>query len=261
MEYSTIKVDKDQAVGVTTVTISRPQRYNSFNKAMTIEFRNLWGELRDDDTVRAIVLRAADAPAFCTGVDVNEGWPQGTQHPFDEDDPGDWLGPKQHRLWKPVIVAVHGLCCGGAFYWLNEADIIICSEDAQFFDPHVTFGLVAAVEPVGMLGRVAYGDIMRMTLLGNDERICAHTALRIGIVTEVTESRVTLWARAHELAKLIAEKPAAAVQGSVRALWESQDLPRTQAVRHALSYTQVGNPVSLREVERKSVPKAKYRIR
>jgi enoyl-CoA hydratase/carnithine racemase len=261
MNYTTLELHKDQATGVATIMINRPEKYNSFSKAMTVEFRHVWGALRDDHDVRAIVLRAADCPAFCTGVDVNEGWPQGTQHPFDEDDPGDWLGPKQHRLWKPVICAVHGLCCGGAFYWLNEADIIICSSDAQFFDPHVTFGLVAAVEPVGLLGRIPYGDIMRMTLMGNDERISAQTALRIGLVTEVLDDREMLWARAQELAKLVAAKPAAAVQGSVRALWESQDLPKTQAVRHALSYTQVGNPVSLREVERASVPKAKYRTR
>jgi len=38
-----------------------------------------------------------------------------------------------------VIAAVHGLLCG-AFYWINECDIVICAERCQFFDPHVTFG-------------------------------------------------------------------------------------------------------------------------
>src|SRR3546814_7578015 len=50
------------------------------------------------------------------------------------------------NCWKPVIAAVHGMAAGGAFYWLNESDIIICSEDATFFDPHVTYGMTSALE-------------------------------------------------------------------------------------------------------------------
>ena len=46
------------------------------------------------------------------------------------------LGPKQHRVWKPVITAVHGMAAGGAMYFINESDIVICSDDATFFDPH-----------------------------------------------------------------------------------------------------------------------------
>ena len=85
-----------------------------------------------------------------------------------------------NKCWKPVIAAVHGLCGGGAFYWLNESDIIICAADAQFFEPHVTYGLTAACEPIGLNYRLMLGDVLRMALLGNDERICAETALRIG---------------------------------------------------------------------------------
>src|SRR3546814_14110778 len=66
------------------------------------------------------------------------------------EDPGNTLGPKSVNCWKPVIAAVHGMAAGGAFYWLNESDIIICSEDATFFDPHVTYGMTSALEPIGM---------------------------------------------------------------------------------------------------------------
>jgi enoyl-CoA hydratase/carnithine racemase len=75
-----------------------------------------------------VLLRAAEGKAFCTGVDVRDGWraPGAEPAPFDYDDPGDWLGPKSNRVWKPLVVAVHGMAAGGAFYWLNEADIVIC---------------------------------------------------------------------------------------------------------------------------------------
>jgi enoyl-CoA hydratase/carnithine racemase len=184
-------------------------------------------------------------------------WPQPQQQPFDHEDPGEYLGPKSNKLWKPVIAAVHGLAAGGAFYFFNECDIIICSEEAQFFDPHVTFGMVSAVEPIGALQAMPYQEVMRMALMGNDERISAQTALRISLVTEVVP-REELWPRAAALAASIAAKPAVAVQGTVKAIWEAADMPRTAAVRGAFKFTQIGNPIGLAEAERTGVPKGKW---
>jgi enoyl-CoA hydratase/carnithine racemase len=171
---------------------------------------------------------------------------------FAQVDPGEYLGPKQNRLWKPVITAVHGMCAGGAFYWLNESDIIICSQDAEFFDPHVTYGMVAALEPIGLSRRVPLQEVLRMVLLGNDERISAETALRISLVTEVTPLD-KLWSRAHELAVKVAAKPSAATQGSLRAIWESLDVGRNAALQMALKYCQVGNAVGTKQVSRDAI--------
>lgn len=247
--------------GVATITLNRPERMNSFNRPMGVEFKDVWKRVKWDDHVRAVVLRASGDRAFSTGADVKEGgWADATVGPFDADDPGESLGPKQNLVWKPMICAVQGMAAAGAFYWLNEADIVICSAAAQFFDPHVTFGLVAAVEPIGLLGRIPVGEIMRMALLGNDERIGAETALRIGLVSEITTPEA-LWARARELAATIAAKPAAAVQGTVKAIWEAADLPRSAAVRRALSYTQIGNPVARGEIDRWAMPKSRWVLR
>jgi enoyl-CoA hydratase/carnithine racemase len=103
-------------------------------------------------------------------------------------------------------------------------------------------------------------EVVRMSLMGNDERISAETALRISLVTEIAE-RDALWTRAHEIAAIIAAKPAAAIQGSVRAIWEAQDLPRSAAVSNALKYCQLGNPIGRAEVDRWSVPKARWKLR
>jgi enoyl-CoA hydratase/carnithine racemase len=163
-------------------------------------------------------------------------------------DPGEWLGPKQNKCWKPVVAAVHGLCAGGAFYWINECDIVICSEDAQFFDPHVTYGKVAAIEPIGLRWRMPLGDVLRMALLGNDERICAATALRAGLVSEVLPLE-RLWPRAHELAARIAAKPPVAIQGTVRAIWESLEMSRLVGLQNGVKYTQLGNPLASAQVD------------
>ncbi|NMJ44443.1 enoyl-CoA hydratase/isomerase family protein [Roseomonas sp. JC162] len=261
MSYETILYDVGND-GVATITLNRPDRLNAFNRMMGAEFRDVWATVKADHGVRAVVLRASDCPAFCTGVDVKEGgWTRPEDGPWDATDPGEVLGPKSNHVWKPVILATHGMVAGGAFYWLNEADIILCSEDAQFFDPHVTFGMVAACEPIGALARMPLGEVIRMTLLGNDERMSAQTALRISLVTEVTPTREELWKRAHEIASAIAAKPAAAIQGSVRAIWEALDMPRHAAMTNALKYTQLGNPIGRAEVDRWSAPKATWRLR
>lgn len=143
---------------------------------------------------------------------------------------------------------------GGAFYWLNEADILICSQDATFFDPHVSYGLTAALEPIGLARRVPLGEALRIALLGLDERVSAARALQIGLVSEVLP-REGLWDRADDIARIIAAKPPAAIQGTVRAIWESLDSTRTQALRTGLSYTQLGNPIGQAEIDRAAVPR------
>ncbi|MFJ8816327.1 enoyl-CoA hydratase/isomerase family protein [Amycolatopsis thermoflava] len=226
---------------IATITLNRPDKLNAFNEKMTTEIAGIWQRVRDDDEIRVAVLRAAGERAFCTGIDVTEGpWWSG-QNLWNQEDPGVLLGPKQHRVWKPVIAAVHGMAAGGAMYFLNESDIVICSEDATFFDPHANSGMVSALEPVGMLRRgVPLGDVVRWALLGNEERITAATALRLGLVTEVLP-RDELWPAAHALAEEIASRRPEAVQGTIRAIWESLDEPPAVSQRHGLAYTQLGN--------------------
>lgn len=254
MPYETILFDV--ADHVATITLNRPQAANCFNREMMEEFADAWERIAWDDGVHVTVLRASPGPSFCTGLDVRPA--PGQRKAVDLSniwhcaDPGEMLGPKSRNCWKPMIVAVHGMAAGGAFYWLNEADIIIASEDATFFDPHVTYGMTSAVEPIGMTYRMPLQDVLRMVLLGNDERMTAGYAKSIGLVSEVVPLD-GLWARAHELALQIAAKPPAAIQGSVKAIWQSLDLPRSVALAQGLKYPQIGNPVGQPQVNREAV--------
>ena len=257
MEYETITWGVADHVG--TVTLNRPEKHNAFNQRMCDEFRDLWRRAQADDDVHVVVLRAAGDRAFCTGVDVVEGV-DFSDNPYDAVDPGAALSPKANRCWKPVVAAVHGMAAGGAFYWLNEADIIICSEDATFFDPHVTYGMISALEPIGLARRINLGDVLRWTLLGLDERMSAERALQVGLVTEITP-RDRLWDRAAELAATIAAKPPLATQGTVKAIWESLDLPRTVALERGLAYPMLGNDRATAEVDRGSARPEQWRLR
>jgi enoyl-CoA hydratase/carnithine racemase len=243
--YNTI-VYETSTDHVATITLNRPDVLNAFDREMCEEVRDVWATIKADTEVHAVVLRAAGDRAFSVGLDVKKSFGQ-PDDVWNHVDPGELLSPKWQKMWKPVVCAVQGMCTAGAFYFLNESDVVICSDDATFFDSHVTAGMVSALEPVGLMRRIGLGETLRMALAGNDERVSAATALRIGLVTEVVD-RGALWSRAHELAAMIATKPTSATEGTVRAIWESLDRPYRAAMEQGLIYTRLGNPIGMAQV-------------
>jgi enoyl-CoA hydratase/carnithine racemase len=235
--------------GVAWVTMNRPQVDNAFDTAMQHELRDTWRALRRNDDVRAVVLTGSGDRAFCSGIDRQDaiasrlsgedtseiGHASGSPYMFD--DVGDLICPKRNDLWKPVIAAVNGLACGGAFYILGEVDIIIASDNATFFDPHVTYGMVSGFESIHVRQRMPLGETLRLVLLGSHERMSAQRAHEIGYVSEVVP-RQDLHERAEWVAERIAEAPELAIQGTVRSVWAAQEMSREQAL--ALAYTYVG---------------------
>jgi len=243
--FSTIRYET-AADHVATITLDRPEALNAFDRGMCEEVRAAWRLVKDDAAVHAVVLRAEGDRAFCTGLDTKKPYGQ-PDDVWNHEDPGELLSPKWQKVWKPVVCAVQGMCTAGAFYFLNESDVVICSTDATFFDSHVTSGMVSALEPVGLMRRIGLAQTLRIALMGNDERVTAETALRIGLVTEVVD-RPALWDRAHAIAAAIAAWPSAATQGTVRAIWESLDRPYRAAMEQGLLYTRLGNPLGMAQV-------------
>ncbi|MCD4533033.1 enoyl-CoA hydratase/isomerase family protein [Nocardioides sp. cx-169] len=255
--YRTVLFDVSDHVA--TVTLNRPDRMNAFDQTMVDEFRELWHRVRQDDDIHVVVLRAAGDRAFCTGVDVGKGLDK-AENVWSREDPGRGLGPKQNKVWKPVVAAVHGLVAGGAFYWLNESDIIISADDAMFFDPHVSYGMTSALEPIGLARRIPLGEALRWALIGLDERMSAERAREIGLVSELVPYP-GLWDRADKLARIIAAKPPVAIQGTVKAIWETLDLDRETAQAVGFDYTVIGNPIGMSQVSRETFVKPEWRLR
>ena len=185
--YEHLLVEHDD--GVTWVSLNRPEVRNAVNEKMQKELRDVWTKARYDNDVRCLVL-TGEGKAFCTGADraeavneensknIEQGIYPGYPTPWVYDDPGRDIGPKSCDLWKPVIAAVHGMACAAAFYMLGETDFIIASEDATFFDPHVTYGMTAAYEPTHMLTKMPFPELVRLYLMGNYERMSAQRAAR-----------------------------------------------------------------------------------
>ncbi|MFJ8793091.1 enoyl-CoA hydratase/isomerase family protein [Streptomyces sp. NPDC102462] len=242
-----VRVSADPDTGVAVVTLDRPARLNAIDLSMAGELAAAWRALRYDDTVRAIVLTGAGERAFCTGIDRDAVVPQPSS-PYMQDDPLLGIGPKTNDLWKPVVAAVRGMACGGAFYLLGEVDFVVADPTAVFFDPHTTYGMVSAYESVLMAQRMPFGEVARMMLMGSAERISARRAHQIGLVSELTEPGGAL-AAARACAAVIARYPAEAVQGTVRALWAAREGALAQGFAQAPHLVSLGNLPAHRQAQ------------
>ncbi|GHC60908.1 enoyl-CoA hydratase/isomerase family protein [Streptomyces flavofungini] len=246
-EPTGLRVDRDEKTGVAVVTLDRPARHNALSPETAAELARQWREFRGDDAIRAIVLTGAGERAFCTGVDRTAEVPQPSS-PYSIEDPLLTVGPKANDLWKPVLAAVNGMACGGAFYLIGECEFVVAAEHATFFDPHTTYGMVSAYEAIAMAQRMPFGEVARMSLMGTAERVSARRAYEIGLVSEVVPGPEVV-AAAVRAAATIAAFPTAAVQGTVRAVWSAKEAARSQAMAHAPHLIALGNADPARQAE------------
>jgi enoyl-CoA hydratase len=212
---------------------NRPDQLNAMSAAMRDEFALAWRELDDDPAVRVIVHTGAGR-AFQTGVDVAEiatdG--QGMQRYRESVEEFDLHFTAWHqRVAKPVITAVNGICAGGGFHWVADADIVICASDAQFFDPHVSIGQVVAVEAIGLARKIPFEAVMRMALVGRHERMSAQRAYELGMVSQIVDPPERLRDEAQALAEKIARNSPAAMAATKRALWAALEHGLSDACR------------------------------
>jgi enoyl-CoA hydratase/carnithine racemase len=273
-EFETITYEEDD--GVAWVTLNRPEVLNAFNHKMEEELQFTWRAIRSNDDVRVVVLTGAGDRAFCTGIDRDEsinpevqgaaaaaGKRVGFPTPWTYDDPGANICPKGNQLWKPIIAAVNGMACAGAFYLLGEVEFIIAADHATFFDPHVSTGMVAGYETVHLVQKVPLGEALRIALLGVHERLTAARAHQIGLVSEVVPAP-ELMERALWVASKIAQSPPLAVQGTLRAAWLAHEVTRRDALAQisalTLLGTEQGNLASGQESFR-DAPREKPRLR
>ena len=231
MSYQHLIVERHGPVG--WLINNRPDQLNAMNAAMRDEFADAWLELDRDPRVRVIV-HTGEGRAFQTGVDVSEvaGDGVGMERYRESMENFDVHFTSWHqRVWKPVITAVNGICAGGGFHWVADADIVIAASDAQFFDPHVSIGQVVAIEAIGLMRKMPAEAVMRMAFVGRYERMDAARAYELGMISEVVDPPERLREAAQELAETIARNSPAAMAATKRALWGALEMGLTDACR------------------------------
>lgn len=134
-----------------------------------------------------------------------------------------------------MLAAINGLCCGAGLDWVTTCDIVIASDRATFFDPHVSIGLVAGREVVRLARVLPRSVALRMAMMGKHERMDAQRAYELGMISEVV-AHDGLLARAHEIADTVNSNAPLAVRGTRLAILKGLDLPLHEAEMLAESF-------------------------
>ncbi len=230
-ELETLRLERVGPVG--WLFNNRPEQLNAMNALMRDEFELAWRALDADPEVRVIV-HTGEGRAFQTGVDVAELATDGVGMERYRQSVEDWdlhFTAWHNHVWKPVITAVNGICAGGAFHWIADADIVIAASNATFFDPHVSVGQVVSIEAIGLMKRMPVEAVMRMAFVGRHERMPAARAYELGMISQIVDPPELLRAEAQSLAEKIAQNSPAAMAATKRALWGALELGLTDACR------------------------------
>jgi enoyl-CoA hydratase len=229
-DFQTLRIERRGPVG--WLFFNRPDSLNAMNATMREELGIAWLELDRDPEVRVIV-HTGEGRAFQTGVDMaqlsSDGL--GMERYRESMEAYDLHFTAWHQqVSKPVIAAVNGICAGGGFHWVADADIVIASTSAQFVEPHVSSGQVVAMESIGLLRKMPFEAVMRMALVGRFERMSAERAYELGMVSQLVEPE-RLRDAAQGLAETIARNSPAAMAATKRALWGALETGLTEACR------------------------------
>jgi enoyl-CoA hydratase/carnithine racemase len=227
MESPSPTVRLEQRGHVLKLVLNRPERLNALDHDMGLALQTIFLGAQADPQIRAVVV-TGEGRAFCSGADVSglQASAQGSTDPTQVQVPK--FTNRQVGIWKPTICAVNGICAGAGLHFIADSDIVIASETASFVDTHVNVGQVTALEPIGLLQRMPLGAVMRMVILGKAERLSAVDALKFNMVSEVTPPDA-LVERAMALGAIASTVSPASVQASLKAIWESFDLPISKA--------------------------------
>lgn len=214
--------------GTAWITLNRPAVLNAYNIRMRDELYEVLTAVRDDPTVRVLVLRGAGR-AFCAGADLTEF---GTA-------PSPTIGRRvrfARDVWAvldglavPSVAALHGFVFGSGLEMALFCDLRLAAEGTVFGMPEVRLGMVPAAGGTQTVPRAArLGGALDVLLTGR--RFDAAEAARLGLVTRVVPAERLAAETAALAAELAALEPRA-VRAIRRAVREGADLPLAAGLR------------------------------
>jgi len=246
---------------VARIVLNRPSTRNSQDTHFLYELNDAFDLAAQDDNIKVIIL-AANGPHFSSGHDLRER--NGAEALRNHKTVGTWCGwscagaeaqmsrekelyiglsERWRNLPKPTIAAVQGRCIMGGLMLIWPCDIIIASEDAQFVDHAVSFG-VGGVEyfahPWEMGARKA------KEFLFTGEWMTAAEAYRLGMVNHVVPLE-HLQEAALTMAKKIATKPLFALKLAKESVNAMEDVQgRTNAMQTSFALHQLAHTHNLK---------------
>ena len=220
---------------IAVLTLNRPASRNSLSEAMIGELHAALDDIRDDESVRAVVI-AANGPAFSAGHDMKEL----TARRGDPDRGRAYFAQMMNacsammqaivHLPKPVVAAVQAIATAAGCQLVASCDLAIASEAASFATPGVDIGLFCSTPMVALSRNVPRKQAMEMLLTG--EPIAAVTARDIGLINRVVAAGTERDA-AIALAQKVALKSAYTVKLGKAAFYRQAEMSLSDAYRYA----------------------------
>lgn len=211
-----------------TLTIQRPEVMNCLSFPTLKRFRLLLEELREDLSVRCVLIRGAGERAFCAGADLKErkSMPVERVPIFVRNIRA--LMDDVERLPQPTIAVVNGFAFGGGMELLLACDLRVASEGSKFGLTETSLAIIPGAGGTQRLPRLV-GKAVAKDLILTGRRFDGAEALQLGVVNRVAKAE-DLDACAREVALAIASNGPVAVRAAKRAIDEGSELPQEQGL-------------------------------
>jgi len=220
MNYDSIQFKAEG--GVAVLTLNRPDRLNSFTRAMHLEVRDALARVQADQSVRVLVLTGAGR-GFCAGQDLAD-------RAVDPGAPGVDLGASVEEFYAPlvltlknlpmpVICAVNGVAAGAGANLALACDIVLAAKSASFIEAFSKLGLIPDTGGTWHLPRlIGHARAMGLAMLG--EKLSAEKAEDWGLIWRCVPDDV-LMDEALAMAKHFAAAPTKGLAFTKRAFQAS----------------------------------------
>jgi len=220
MTFENILSSKNNSIAY--VTVNRPKVLNALNMATMEELRAAFHEIKDDASMRVVILTGAGDKAFIAGADIAELSKQDAITAKEYTHRGQSVLNLIENLGKPVIACINGFALGGGCEIALACTMRLASETAKLGQPEVKLGIIPGYGGSQRLPRlVGKGIAMQILLAG--EMITAQEAHRIGLVNEVT-APADLIPRAEAIAQKIIANAPLAVQYTMEAVNKGMEM-------------------------------------
>src|ERR1051326_5989989 len=214
MNFDNILLEKKNAIAY--VTVNRPKVLNALNMATMEELRAAFHDIKNDASVRVVILTGSGEKAFIAGADISELAKHDAVSGKECTHRGQSVLNLIENLGKPVTACINGFALGGGCEIAMACTMRLASENAKLGQPEVKLGIIPGYGGTQRLPRLV-GTGLAMQILLTGEMISAKEAHRVGLVNEVVPAE-RLIARAEEIAKKIIGMAPLAIQYCMEAV-------------------------------------------